>query len=69
MVGQRGLAQKEGCGSAGLGKRGRKELVQSQVWVPGTKGKQVFGAANKLVLDTGNPVAWGLSRTRCLGGY
>lgn len=42
MVGQRGLAQKEGCGSAELGKRGRKELVQSQAWVPGTEGKQVL---------------------------
>lgn len=37
----------EGCGSAGLGKKERKELVQSQAQVPGTEGKQALASANK----------------------
>lgn len=42
-------------------KKERKQLVQSQIQVPDTEGKQVLRTANQLVLDMGSPVAWGLA--------
>lgn len=47
-------------------KKERKQLVRSQTQVPDTEGKQVLRTADRLALDMGSPVVWGLMPRRLL---